>query len=217
MSRSLLPHGVGLAAGLLWLATSLSAHGQGTIRYVPNVNLSFPDGDTPWDIDGDGDGEFVFQANGRSLVAIPQPGNFILAQPSPPPDLGSWVVPLTVPSELGNFDYSPIQWVGYQEAGGYPIGSAFNNCGPQGCVGGFVGIRAYFGFSLTLEDQVYYGWALFDVSWGGPGGILEEYAYNLTPGAPIFVGQVPEPDTWALLLVGASLLGWRVWRNRQRV
>jgi len=175
--------------------------------------MTFRDGDTPWDPNSDGQAEFAFRSTGRSLEIVPQSGGFVLAQPSPPPDLESWLVPLTAPSELGNYDYSPFEWIGYQESGGYAIGSALNNCGPQGCVGGFVGVRAYFGFSFTLENQTHYGWALFDVSWGGPGGVLESYAYNLTPGAPIFVGQVPEPGTWVLLLVGAGLLGWRTRRS----
>jgi hypothetical protein len=205
-----------LSASLFWLAGSLPTQAQGTIRYVPNVNMGFPIGDIGWDVDASGTDEFIFRFDGRSLAIIPQNENFILAYPSPPPDLGSWVVPLTSPSEIGDFDYSPIQWIGYQELGGYAIGSGFNSCTFGACVGTFVGIRASFGFSFQIDGATHFGWATFhSYSTTLPSGILEEYAYNLTPGAPIFVGQVPEPATWVLLTGGA--LAFAVVGRRQRL
>lgn len=215
MRCSTLPLIAGLAVGL-WLADSHSLQAQGTIRYVPNVNMTFPDGDTLWDPNGDGLADFVFRFDGRSLGVFPQVGSQILAFPPTPPDLGGDVAPLTAPSEIGDFDYSPIGWIGFDGVLGFPGRAYFNSCTDQGCVGTFVGTQAYFGFSVENQGQVHYGWAFFNVSWGGPGGILEEYAYNLVPGESIFVGQVPEPGTWALLTFGAGLFGWRIWRRKQR-
>ncbi len=206
-----------LVAGLLWLATSLPAPAQGTIRYVPDVNLTFPLGDKPWDVDGDGVAEFVFRSIGTALSIYPQSGSYVLAVASPPPDIGAHVVPLLPPSEIGAFDYPlPARWVGSLHPSGFPGRAHFNGCTDLGCAGTFVGIRAYFGFSFELDGQTHYGWGLFNAS-AGAGGYLESYAYNLEPGASIFVGQVTEPGTWALLTVGAGLLGWHALRRQKRV
>jgi len=205
MKRSTLPTRAGLAVSFFWLAASLPLLAQGTIRYNPGVNMIFPYGDTPWDVDDDGGAEFVYQANGGTLTVFPQLGSHILALGSLPPDLGGDVLPLAVPSEIGNYDYSPAHWAGSLEIGGFPVGYAFNFCLDAGCGGTFYGIRAYFGFNFEIDGNTHYGWALFDAS-AGAGGTLEEYAYNLTPGAPIFVGQVPEPSACALLTFGMMVL-----------
>ena len=205
-----------LVAGLLWLGTSLTAPAQGTIRYVPSPDVELRLGDTPWDVDGDGAAEFVFRASPTALSIYPQAGSFVLAFASPPPDIGADVVPLIAPSEIGQYDYTPAQWVGSLHPSGFPGRAHLNGCVNLGCSGTFYGVRAYFGFSFELDGQIHYGWGLFNAS-AGAGGYLESYAYNLEPGASIFVGQVPEPGTWALLTIGAGLLGWRGWRRRNRV
>lgn len=62
------------------------------------------------------------------------------------------------------------------------------------------------GLSLGLADGLHYGFAEF------AGTDLVSYAFESTPGAGIDVGAalvtpVPEPETYALMLVGLGLLG----------
>lgn len=201
-----------LVAGLLWLATSLPVHAQGTIRYVPNVNLDYQLGDTPWDVNGDGNAEFNFYWDRRTFSLMPQAGNQLLTYPISPPEIGADLLPLLASSEIGAFDYSPFQWSGSLDPSGFPGVAYLNSCINLGCGGSFYSTRAYFGFSFELEGQTHYGWGLFNAS-AGAGGYLESYAYNLDPGVSIFVGQVPEPGTWALLVLGGGLLGLKFRRK----
>jgi hypothetical protein len=75
-------------------------------------------------------------------------------------------------------------------------------------------LTAYVGVEFSVEAAVHYGWIRVTVSGVGNGGIIHDWAYNSIPGQPILAGQVPEPSTWALLIIGAGLL---VWRTRKRV
>lgn len=205
-----------LVVGLLWLATSLPAPAQGTIRYVPNVNLEYQLGDTPWDVDGDGTAEFNFRFTRGSVGLFPQANSHVLVLADPPPNIGGSLLPLRPPSEIGNFDYTPASWLGSLDPSGFPGAAAIAFCLDLGCGGPFFNQVAFFGFSFELDGQTHYGWGLFDGRLS-QGWHLESYAYNIEPGASIFVGQVPEPSTWALMTVGAGLLGWRAWRKQKRV
>lgn len=73
-------------------------------------------------------------------------------------------------------------------------------------------------FELAVDGQAHYGWMKVEIPFPDliAGGRILGWAYNSVPGESIFVSQVPEPGTWALLSVGAGLLGWRTWRTWRR-
>ena len=71
----------------------------------------------------------------------------------------------------------------------------------------------YIGFDVVKNGMNYYGW--ISVSSPGQGGLpgdaatygeLVNWAFQTSPNTPILVGQVPEPSTVALIIVGASVV-----------
>lgn len=75
----------------------------------------------------------------------------------------------------------------------------------------------YMGFELTEPDGVHYGWLRVEND-GSDGmeyyvfGRITGFAYETEPGLPIRVGEIPEPNSCVLALLGAVAalrLSWR--------
>jgi hypothetical protein len=71
---------------------------------------------------------------------------------------------------------------------------------------GLVGIA----FKQTVGGPVHYGWIRLTINNVSPGGTIVDWAYENTPGAPMYAGAVPEPNRVLLLGLGfAGLIGRR--------
>ena len=71
-----------------------------------------------------------------------------------------------------------------------------------------------FYLALIVDDADYYGWLAIDVDSGG-GLHLAHSALSTEPG--IVVGAIPEPSSWALLLLGFAGLALRRRKRKEEV
>lgn len=201
------------------LAFAGAAHGQGTIVYVrPESPISF--GPVPGfesrsvDVNYDGLDDFIFDSL-MSSTDSPRHGHRILMLPEPPPDIGGFVQPLAAGAMISaDSAQSGLVW----HDGNGPVGGAtLSACAwPFGCVGPWLGQTAYAGIELQFDGQTYYGWlriAHFEFS---NGGALIDWAYETRPSVPILAGAVPEPSTWALLILGGGLFAWCKRKRNER-
>jgi hypothetical protein len=73
--------------------------------------------------------------------------------------------------------------------------------------GPFAGVvSAYIGLEFYTDGQAYYGWVEVGAPASINGGWIYNYAYETVPNTPIFAGEVPEPATWGLVVLGAIVL-----------
>lgn len=73
-----------------------------------------------------------------------------------------------------------------------------------------------FEFETATSGPYLYGWARMTVNNEGPGTIVD-WAYDDTPGTSIQAGEVPEPSTMALGLLGLCATLTRRARRRSRL
>ncbi|GEM_PF-2481928 len=183
MNRKTKP--IGALVGISLLTGALSCEAQGTIRYVNHFDQGFGQADRgyDWDVDGNGTTDFGLFGGGAQFAIYPLEGNSVLALPIRPPDFGSNVVPLGPRSEIGDFDYSPLQWVTTTYYDQSPIGVSFNTCYDTGCNGLFVNVKAYFGLQFLADGEAHFGWAFME-NGVGTGGLIYDYAYETVAGKP---------------------------------
>jgi hypothetical protein len=122
-----------------------------------------------------------------------------------------WAAPFTAGTEIGP------SAAGYGWFGGGLLTAAIDGGiigQPPLTVGYFTGLEsAYLGFRFQQNSETYYGWARvgcpipeLNVGW------VYDYAYETTPNTLIMAGEVPEPSTVALILIGGGVILFR--RNR---
>ena len=146
----------------------------------------------------------VFSIQPSSLNAV------IAVQPYLPNDPTSEAIPLSAGQQIGP-DAAGYNWLPNILGGAVLTSARDSGTIGQGPLtdGYFTGVEsAYIGLQFQDAGQTYYGWARA----GAPviginGGWVYDYAYETTPNTPIFAGQgaVPEPSTWPLLVLGATM------------
>lgn len=79
----------------------------------------------------------------------------------------------------------------------------------------FSGDQKYIGVSFEIAGETHYGWIGFEIDSTSPlHGIVRDYAYESVPDTGIVAGEIPEPNTLALLAAGAGALACG--RRRQK-
>ena len=215
-------HPAALLLGLLVMALAPGVgHAQGTIVYHnPPDHLMVPRGFSIFhDIDMNNDGavDFVFRA-GSQFDIYSTTGNRSLAIPQGGLDFGSFSIPLAEGFAIGSTLPDPLGWQSSFQPGfppGYWVGQTLHAANDIGTLGYWQpNITAYLGVEFKIQGDMHYGWirlSTLNVP-GVNGGTIHDWAYNSIPGQSILSGQVPEPGTVALFVVGGGFLWWRAKR-----
>lgn len=201
-----------LALVLFLSQLAAPAFGQGTIVYqqfeIPTVNgwpvIGLPSNPYNLDVDGNGTTDFVFQSGQTGFAIFPQTGAAVLAASAGSLDFNSYGQPLTAGQQIDSL--APVSALWDSSVNGSLLTSARNT----GAIGLFTGQIAFLGVQFTRAGQLHYGYLHLDVSFvGANAGNLLDLAWDTRPDAGIIAGVVPEPSTWALLLLGVGVLVWR--------
>jgi hypothetical protein len=212
--------------------TALAAHGQGIIygQFPATGGNTFPydaNGQRLWAPDPsspqtasiviNGQVAFTFYS-GTSFDIIPSSLNAVIAtQPGLPNTPAAFPIPLTYGQQIGP-GAAGYSWLGNIEGGDTLTASRDSGIigQPPLTVGYFTGVEsAYIGLQFQDNGQTYYGWARAGAPVVGiNGGWVYDYAYETSPNTPILAGQVPEPSTVSLGVLGALVLFFRkrLWR-----
>jgi hypothetical protein len=211
-------HGLALLAAAIWLLPTADGHSQGTIVYYqPDPALNYagvpfpPYNNREIDINQDGVIDFAVRADPAfSTIAIFN-NNRLASLPEEPPDIGAFVFPFAVGSQIGSSLNPVLVW---ERAGDYPGDSLLvGNFGTGSAIGLWPGVNAYVGIELEISGQPHYGWLHIASDSFSSGSILD-WAYETRPNTPTFAGAVPEPSTWALLSAGGVLF-WFLRRGKR--
>ena len=183
---------------LLAVGFSLAASGQGTIVFNDPADIPVFGSDPYFynlDLNGDGGIDFRFRARSGEFMVIPVGQNAVLGTPDPPPNLVGAVGALLPGYTISLNPVSPREWI---RSGVAPVAGAY------GPVFGYEWQRvtsdAYMGAQFYIGSEIHYGWVHLRVF--SNGGYIKEWAYDIVAGQGILAGAVPEPSTWAFLLLG---------------
>jgi len=148
--------------------------------------------------------DITLRSNGATFDSVPQGNNKIIALIPPPPDMGSWIIPLEYGTQIDDAPESPGVWEG---AGTTP---AFASCMNVGCIGLWLypNADAYFGLRFDIDGETHYGWVHVINTYGISGEVVE-WGYELLPDTGLLAGVVPEPSTVLLFLGGVGILAFR--------
>jgi len=200
---------IALVLATAWLGVAQPSWSQGTIAYYrPDVPIPlFTQGFAeyhPLDFDQNGNSEFTFVYDFHFVGVRADNANRILLALSPPPNIGGPVAPLPAGFSIGpDSGTGGLAWAVRSEFDPFEV---LIQCFDTGCGGAFRGHYAYMGVEFQRAGNTHYGWALLNIVNGQPSGQIESWAWETRPGMPIVAGAVPEPSTWALVVLGGGLL-----------
>ena len=111
----------------------------------------------------------------------------------------------------GDLNSTTYTWLGQDSLfGSVTLASALASDtigSPTLFTGPFAGVvSAYIGLEFYTDGQAYYGWVEVGAPASINGGWIYNYAYETVPNTPIFAGEVPEPATSGLTVLGAVVL-----------
>jgi hypothetical protein len=161
----------------------------------------FPE-ETTLDINNDSIVDFTFGYDFHFVGLRSEGDSQYLIYPSPPPDIGGPVEPLSAGFDIGpESDTGSLEWFG-TNTGFATLVSVFE--GPGGgpvYEGRFPGQRAYIGVEFDSGGANHYGWIDIYVASGAYAEVYG-WAYESNPETSIVAGAVPEPSTMLLLAFG---------------
>ncbi len=216
---------ISLVAGTLPVLYLLPSNANAAIVHnTTPINLDvFTSPITEWDVDGDGNSDFLFSVSTDSYIDIESVGG----------RLGRGFVQLTganqpeVENLSSGFVVGPTLAAGYQFSP-YDLARTIlttTTTSVFGVENGFSNGSQFLGFRFeTGTGDTLYGWAEFTINAGEGVGtvVVNQWAYNDTPDGSIEVGQTeddapstPEPSSGlALLAMGAA--GVYRWRKNRK-
>ena len=215
--KSILSTGVrGASLALLLFVCGATAWAQGIIYVKPDPGIYYAPVPVTYNIDitGSGSPDFILVSDGvGGSFLYPQGGNTMIVAPLPDEfNVGTLVAALNSGDSIGTDPSSldPIfEWFGPTTGtlDYSAMGSQANFGGPIYATGYFVGkASAYIGFDLVRGGANYYGWMQVANPDLVNAGQIVDWAYETTPNTPIFAGEVPEPATSGLTVLGAVVL-----------
>lgn len=73
---------------------------------------------------------------------------------------------------------------------------------------------AFVGLSFPIAGATHFGWVRVSVDQAASTFVINDWAYESTPGEGLFAGEIPEPGTLGMLAAGAAGVG--MMRSRRR-
>ena len=195
--------------------------GQGTIVYYNPTDIRIFAEHVPYELDLDQNGAVdfrVIKGGSSGFAAYGIGNNASLAVPEQPPDIGALITPIPAGEYIGPSLTPPNTWFetySFEPVPGisFTVPATFHACTTAWCIGAFHDVTAYWGVQFEIAGNFHYGWVQVATQGGiREGGTILDWAYNSIPGQSILAGQVPEPGTIALFVVGSGLLWWRAKR-----
>ncbi len=185
-----------------WLDDPLVLAG-GTTQYLP------------LDLNGDSITDYVFAAGIGFVGGRPEGDNQHLIWPSGGSNIGGQIEPLAEGVEIGS-DSGNNTWIEW--FGGVDGYDGLILCVSGGCVGRFVGQRAYMGVEFDIDGAMHYGWLDLYVASLSAGAAIYGWGYETEPGISIRAGAVtvPEPSTTMLIIGGLLTIGCTLRRAKAR-
>lgn len=212
------------AAGMMFPA----AHAEVVVTALAEPEVFFTDFPVPVyvpvDVNEDSVADFTFGYDSSGVALRTERANQVVYHVDPPPNLGGPVQRLSngflIGSELGDLT---LAWRSADLRDGYvsPGEMAFVNvvtCFSTGCSSTWPAgpsQRGFIGLEFELGDGVHYGYFDVSVSGSSPGATLYGWAYESIPDLPITAVAVPEPSTWALMILGGVFLAYTRYKQRK--
>lgn len=230
-----------LAASLIFLGTLPPLHeaaaavvvtyrGSNANPFSPNNTPAY----VPFDINADGIFDFTFESNAFYASFGTFGSNRVSSFIDPTEFYVHQIVPVPIGAEIASTSSFPYVDPFFPGFGALPgtlhAGSEISY--PDGFLLGYATSgfmqysNAYIAVEFTSADGIHYGWIQyqgFSVAYpfaiNVPGGWVNSWAWETTPGVPIIAGSVPEPARSTLIFAGIATLlcrrrralggGWR--------
>jgi hypothetical protein len=203
------------------------ARAEVVVTALPERQVLFTDFPAPLydpiDLNGDSVTDFTFGYDSSGVGLRTERANRVVYDIDPPPNIGGSVQRLPEGFLIGSALGIPgIDWRSADLRDGYVSEgeSRFVNivlCLSTGCSSTWPAgpsHRGYIGLEFELDDGVHYGYFDVSVSGSNPATLLYGWAYESIPNIPISTVAVPEPSTWALIILGGVLFAYT--RHNQR-
>ena len=189
-----------LTLGFLGLVESVS--GQGTIVYVqPSLPINYGTFPISYNLDLNNDGitDFLMSCDIGGVYLTPQGNNLIAVD-------GSFLVgALNQGDEIGS-SLNPV----YHWTGGSPaLGGQAVFDGQYFYSGNFSAKDAFIGLEFQAGGNNYFGWMEVTNYFNIAAGQVLGWAYETVSNTPILAGQVPEPSTVGLIVLGSCVALFR--------
>ena len=190
------------AAWLVWSQTAVGSvvivsfiTGGNTQGFTPG-NLPLPN---QLDFDSDGHADILFTASeGSGFRGISANGSELYVINAPPPNLGSFSVPVDYGFLIDANPVNPVVWKLE------PLGGLIHQSNTIGTIGLWPFGVHYFGLRFDIGGAWHYGWVEID-SWTGINtGYIRSYGWETEANTPIIAGA-PEPGRVSLILLAMLL------------
>lgn len=205
MSKPRLHRGRGWAVtlALFWLA--LAARGQGSIVFTqPTQPIYYGPGggNYSFDIDGDGATDYVLRSDISGAYLAPQGNNGVIWDGNTVAAIEKGEVISSSPSSLNPF----YAWFTTTHGPDVAIGGQAVFDGQYFYSGNFSGKDAFIGLQFQSGGNTYFGWIEVANNVNVASGQVLGWAYETTPDTPILAGEVPEPSTVTLIVLGCGAI-----------